>query len=186
MNKRLAFVVVVGLISLINGVSLGQPPQPPVVQQAAMKKLDFLVGQWQGEGWMEFAPGQRRAFKGSEVVHSKLDGLLLGIDGIHRALVGAKGIETVIHSAFGLLRYDEKAKQYRFQAFTTHGNYEDAEAKVTDGQLVWGMVIPQFGEVRYTIKLDDKGQWFEIGELIQDGKVARKFFEMTLKRSDMK
>ena len=178
--------VVVGVVWVGTGVAPGQPPQPPVVQLAAMKKLDFLVGQWQGEGWMEFAPGQRRAFKGSEVVHSKLDGLLLGIDGIHRALVGAKGIETVIHSAFGLLRYDEKAKQYRFQAFTTHGNYEDAEAKVTDGQLVWGMVIPQFGEVRYTIKLDDKGQWFEIGELIQDGKVARKFFEMTLKRSDMK
>jgi hypothetical protein len=151
-----------------------------------MKKIDFLVGQWRGEGWMEFAPGQRRTFKGTEVVQSKLDGLLLTIEGLHRGTVGDKGEEVVVHNAFAVVSYDAKAKRYRFQAFTSRGNSEDAEAKVSEGQLVWGMKVPQFGDVRYTIKLDDKGRWFEIGEVSRDGKTWQQFFEMTLQRVEAK
>ncbi len=80
------------------------------------------------------------------------------------------------------MSYDEKAKRYRFQAFTARGDYTEAQAKVDNRRLEWGMIIPQFGEVHYTIILNDKGQWFEIGEVTQDGKVWRRFFEMTLER----
>jgi hypothetical protein len=155
--------------------------QPSVAtQRAEMKKLDFLIGEWKGEGWMEFAPGQRRTFRGTEIVQSKLDGLLLAIEGAHRGQVGGKGEEVIVHSAFALVSYDEKAKRYRFQAFTGRGGYEDAEAKVSDGELVWEMKMPQFGDMRYTIKRDAQNRWFEIGEVSQDGKQWRRFFEMTL------
>ena len=177
--------VAVLLLTAAAGSSPGQPPAP-AAQREAMKKLDFLAGQWKGEGWMEFAPGQRRTFKGTEVVQSKLDGLLLAVEGLHRGRVGDKGEEAVVHNAFALVSYDDKAKRYRFQAFTSRGNYEDAEAKVSEGQLVWGMKVPQFGDVRYTIKLDDKGRWFEIGEVSRDGKTWQQFFEMTLQRVEAK
>ena len=176
-------------VSLLTGVatpSPGQPPTAPAAQRDAMAKLDFLIGQWKGEGWMEFAPDQRRTFNGIETVQSKLDGLLLAIEGLHRAGAGDKGQQIVVHSAFTVMSYDDKAKRYRFQAFTGRGTYEDAEAKVSDGQLVWGMKIPQFGDVRYTIKRDEKGRWFEVGEVSQDGKEWRKFFEMTLERVESK
>jgi len=181
---RICCAAVVAL-SVSAGASRGQSPAP-AAQRDAMKKLDFLVGQWKGEGWMEFAPGQRRTFKGTEVVQGKLDGLLLAIEGLHRGQVGDKKEEVVVHNAFALVSYDDKAKRYRFQAFTSRGNYEDAEAKVSEGQLVWGMKVPQFGDVRYTIKLDDKGRWFEIGEVSRDGKTWQQFFEMTLQRVDAK
>ena len=177
---RICCVAVVAL-SASAGASRGQSPTPDA-QRSAMKKLNFLVGEWKGEGWMEFVPDQRRTFKGTEIVQTKLDGLLLTIEGLHRGQLGGKGEEVVVHNAFALVSYDDKAKRYRFQGFTARGNHEDTEGKVTEGQLVWGMKIPQFGDVRYTIKLDDKGRWFEIGEVSQDGKAWRKFFEMTLER----
>ena len=183
MSTRLPWVIVLLLAGA--GSSPGQPPAP-AAQRDAMKKLDFLVGQWKGEGWMEFAPGQRRTFKGTETVQGKLDGLLLAVEGRHLGRPDDKGKEVVVHNAFGLVSYDDKAKRYRFQAFTSRGNYEDAEAKVSEGQLVWGMKVPQFGEVRYTTKLDEKGRWFEVGEVTQDGKAWRKFFEMTLERVESK
>src|SRR5438477_9128613 len=117
MSTRLPWVAILFLTVAV-GSSPGQPT--PAAQREAMKKLDFLVGQWKGEGWMEFAPGQRRTFKGTEVVQRKLDGLLLAIEGLHRG----KGEEVVVHNAFGLVSYDDKAKRYRFQAFTSRGNYE--------------------------------------------------------------
>ena len=181
------YLVAVLFLAAVGSSSPGQPPPAaPPAQRDAMKKLDFLIGQWKGEGWMEFAPGQRRTFKGTEVVQGKLDGLLLAIEGLHRGQVGDKKEEVVVHNAFALVSYDDKAKRYRFQAFTSRGNYEDAEAKVSEGQLVWGMKVPQFGDVRYTIKLDDKGRWLEIGEVSRDGNTWRQYFEMTLQRVDAK
>ena len=180
MSTRLGVIAVV-LVCLSAGSSPGQV----AAQREAMKKLDFLVGQWKGDGWMEFGPGQRRTFQGTETVQTKVDGLVVTIEGIHRGRVGGTGPEGVIHNAFGLLSYDDKAKRYRFESFTTRGNREDAEAKVSEGQLEWGMTIPRFGDVRYAIKLDDKGQWVETGEVSQGGN-TRKFFEMTQRRVGVK
>src|SRR5437867_1497174 len=73
MSTRPSWVAIL-FLTVAAGSSSGQPPAP-AAQQEAMKKLDFLVGQWKGEGWMEFAPGQRRTFKGTEVVQRKLEGL---------------------------------------------------------------------------------------------------------------
>jgi hypothetical protein len=173
MPARLFFLAAV-MILLGPAWSLAQAPA--AAEREAMKKLDFLVGEWKGEGWMEFAPGQRRTCRGTEVVQSKLGGQLLTIEGLFRGQTG----EAIVHNAFAVVSYDENAKRYRFQAHTARGGHEDAEAKVADGQLVWGMKVPQFGDVRYTIKRDDKGRWFEVGEVSRDGKDWRKFFEMTL------
>ncbi|MBX7106799.1 MAG: DUF1579 domain-containing protein [Gemmataceae bacterium] len=180
-----ANLVVISLLMIAPASGVAQPPGP-AAQLVAMKKVHFLVGEWKGEGWFETAPGQKREFKGSEVVRLKAGGVVLTVEGEHRAKAGPSGEGPVVHSAFGIVTYDEKAKRYRFQGFTSRGNHEDTEAKVTDGQLVWEMKIPRFGDVRYTIKLDDKGRWFEIGEVTQDGKDWRQFFEMTLEKSATK
>jgi hypothetical protein len=181
-THRVCIAVVLALGVAASGRA--QRPDPAAAQREAMKKLDFLVGHWKGEGWMEFGSGQRRTFQGTEVVQNKLDGLLLAIEGLHRGQVGDK--EVVVHNAFAVVSYDGKARRYRFQAFTGRGGYEDAQATVSDGQLVWGMKVPQFGDVRYTIKLDAKGRWFEIGEVSRDGKTWQQFFEMTLARVEAK
>lgn len=183
MSTRLFFIAAIAA-SIASALVLAQPPTE--ARREAMKKVAFLVGSWKGEGWLEHGPGQRSTFRGVEIVQLKLDGLILTIDGMHRGQVGGKGEEVVVHNAFALVNYDDKAKRYRFQGFTSRGNHEDTELKVADGQLVWGMKIPQFGDVRDTVKLDDKGRWFEIGEVTQDGKEWHKFFEMTLARVEGK
>jgi hypothetical protein len=48
--------------------------------------------------------------------------------------------------------------------------------------LEWGLQISERGRIRYTIELNEKGQWFEVGEMTQDGQKWNKFFEMTLQR----
>lgn len=159
----------------------GQQPSP-AAQLEAMKKLNFLIGKWEGESWTEFAPGQRLQSHGTETVQDKLGGLLVTMEGIHRRKAGEKNEGTVVHNAFGVATFDEKAKRYRFQAYTNRGTYVDAEAKIADGRFEWGFRVPNAVEIRYVIKLNDKGQWFETGEMSRDGKTWRKFFEMTLDR----
>jgi hypothetical protein len=182
MQRQSTWVAGAVLVSLAAAVAPCRDARAQTAQQDAMKKLDFLLGEWKGESWTEAVSGQRHESRGVETVQSKLGGLVVTLEGAHRRKEAQKEGELV-HNAFAVMSYDEKAKRYRFQAFTARGDYTDAQAKVDNRRLEWGMIIPQFGEVHYTIILNDKGQWFEIGEVTQDGKVWRRFFEMTLERT---
>ena len=146
-----------------------------------MKKLNFLLGEWRGEGWIQVGAGERRTFTQNENVQSKLLGTLTQIEGTGRGKIAGKGEEVVIHNAFAVISFDAKAGRYNFHAYQAQGQVIDAEPVITENALVWGFQIPQ-GAVRFTIKINDKGQWFEIGEFAQDGKTWQQFFEMTLNR----
>ncbi len=169
------------LILLALPVSLSaQRPAPAQIEE--MKKLQFLVGQWQGTGWNEFVPGQRGTATIMEIVQSKLDGTVLLLEGLGKAKIGPKGEEAVVHNALGILSYDPRAKQFSLRSYLSDGRHVDAAAKFVGDAFEWGFEIPRMGTIRYNIKLTDKGEWFETGEMSQDGKTWRKIHEMTLRR----
>jgi hypothetical protein len=168
---------------LIFGTALspGQDVNNPAAQRAAMAKLDFLRGEWRGESWTTLASGPRQRAQGAETVQSKLGGLVLTIEGAHR---GATAIQTgeIVHRAFAVISYDEQEKRYRLHAYTETGAYIDATARVTDRRLQWGIRVSASTQVRYTITVNDRGEWFEIAEVSRDGSEWRTVFEMTLQR----
>jgi hypothetical protein len=158
-----------------------QPPTP-TAQIEAMKELDFLVGRWQGGGWMEFVPGQRHEFQGTETVQKKLGGVGLLIEGLHTTVPAADRPAVPVHEALAVVTFDEQARSYRFDSHVANGRHALAEMTVQDGVAIWTMKNPM-GQMRYTIRLDDQGRWFEIGEMSRDGQSWRKFFEMTLAKA---
>jgi hypothetical protein len=151
---------------------------PASGQRAEMKKLDWLVGHWKGTGWIQMGPQGRTEFTQTETIQSKLDGLVLVIEGQGRS----KADGSTVHIALAFVSYDERAKTFRWRAFTAEGRQTDTEAKVGTDTLEWGLEIPQRGRMRYTIKLNEKGEWFEVGEMTQDGQTWQTFLEMTLQR----
>src|ERR1700730_13798832 len=118
MFNRICCVAVV-IVTACAAASRGQPT--PDAQRDAMKKLDFLVGEWKGESWSEFVPGKRTTSQGTETVQSKLNGLLVVMEGVHRRKGDDKEEGKVTHSAFAVASYGDKAKQYRVQAYTDRG-----------------------------------------------------------------
>jgi hypothetical protein len=179
--KRL--ILLLFLFLLLPLAVAAQTPDP--AQLAEMKKLDFLVGQWKGEGWIVLGPGQRRTFRQTENVQRKLDGLLLSIEGLGKGNVPGKAEEVTVHNAFAVVSYDSETKAFRFHAYSGDGStvaYIDSEAQVSAKTLVWGFHHPRGGDIRFTITLNEKEQWLEVGEFSRDGKTWQKFFEMTLNR----
>jgi hypothetical protein len=65
---------------------------------SAMRKLYFLIGAWEGEGWIEFGAGQRRAAKVKESVQSKAGGSVLLIEGLGKAKATGNDAEIVVHN----------------------------------------------------------------------------------------
>ena len=172
--------------ALIVLLTLGVSAQAPRPNQSLveMKKLHFLVGTWKGEGWNEMVPGQRRTSPITETVQPRLGGVVLLVEGLGKAKQPGQEQEVVTHHALGLIGWDENAKVYKIRTFLAEGRSTDAEAKfVADGVFQWAFTAPQGVKIRYTVKLTDKGEWFEIGEISMPGSTDwRKFHEMTLQK----
>jgi hypothetical protein len=158
--------------------ALASAQAPTIIQQEEMKKMSFLIGNWKGEGWMVTPDGKRHTFRQTERIQSKLGGLAILIEGEGKRMED----DQTFFQSLAIMNYDEKNKRYRFIAHTNLGPYSDSEAKLIEGGMEWDFRIPQVGRIRYTIKLTEKGDWFEIGEFSSDEKSWQKFLEMTLKR----
>jgi hypothetical protein len=155
------------------------PPSVPA-QQEAMKKLEFMVGRWQGEGWHQRPPAPRVNFTQTENVQSKAGGLALLVEGRGTGKT-AEGVDSLFE-AIGIISYDDQTRRYRLVSTTSEGRHGDFELKLGERGWEWGFAIPNVGHVRYTMKLTDDGLWYETGEFSQDEKTWRPFHEMTLRR----
>jgi len=144
-----------------------------------LAKAALLLGKWQGAGWIEFQPGRRAEFRQFETISLKLGGGAIVMEGLGTRK-GADGNDVVTHEALGILTWDAAQKKPAMRAYRTGGQFVDADVKLDTDRLTWQFNIQGLGNTRYTIVLDDKGQWFEIGEISKDGGEWRKFFETTL------
>ncbi len=145
------------------------------LQKAQMKKLDGMVGQWNGSGWMQQGPN-RTTFTGTENVQRRLGGLALLVEGKFANPDG-----RVVHETLAVLSYDSKALKYGFQTYLATGAIGAYDFRLVENGYEWGFQTPA-GTIRYSISTKNE-VWFEIGEFSRDGKNWIKFFEMKLERA---
>lgn len=172
MNRKILFAVFVLLAGLIN-IS-AQQQNTAELQRAEVKKLESMVGKWQGSGWI-MHEGKRETFTGSETVQRKLDGLAILVEG---KFANPEG--RVIHETLAVLSYNAKDSKYNFRTYLATGTSGEHELKLLPDAFEWGFQIPA-GTIRYTIKTAND-VWSEIGEFSKDGKSWIKFFEMNLNK----
>lgn len=147
----------------------------PSIKRAEMEKLDQMVGQWQGSGWIQQGR-ERQNFTGAENVQRKIDGLALLVEGNFKNKDG-----KVIHETIAILSPNLKTKNYDFVAFLANGNGGSYEFKKAESGWQWGFQLPN-GVIRYDIKINDD-VWQELGYFSQDsGKTWQKIFEMQLQK----
>lgn len=163
-----AFVLLTGFIGVSAQESNGE------LQRAEVKKLESMVGKWQGSGWI-IHEGKRETFTGTETVQRKLDGLAILVEG---RFTNPEG--KVIHETLAVLDFNTKDSKYRFRTYLATGMSGEHDFKLISDGFEWGFQIPM-GTIRYTIKTANN-TWLEIGEFSKDGKTWVKFFEMKLEK----
>ena len=144
------------------------------LQRTEMKKLENMVGQWKGSGWMQQG-AKRETFTGTETVQRKVDGLALLVEGKFNDPEG-----KVIHETLAVISFDAKMSKHRFRTYLASGISGEHDIKVLETGWQWGFSFPN-GTVRYDIKIENN-IWFETGEFSKDGKTWMKFFEMKLEK----
>ena len=171
---------VFSLLGMMVAMQTRAPGEGRSVVTEKMKALSFLVGEWEGTGSMQMGPGPKMNSKVKESVQFRLSGSALLVEGLGTARVSESGPEQNVHEAIALITWDPKQNKYVMHAMTAKAGHVEPTLEVGDKSLVWSFDSGTGGKVRYTIKINDKGQWVEDGEFSQDGKTWIKFMEMTL------
>jgi len=149
-------------------------------QRAAMRKLTFLVGKWAGDARVQRGPGEALVLAQTEEAQFKLDGLILEIEGIGRT----KPDNKPVLQALGIISFDDETGTYHMRAFND-GRFLETDVKLLeDGKsLTWGFAL---GNIRTSsvLRINEKGEWTELAEIIIDSQPARKLLELRVKRQE--
>lgn len=137
--------------------------------QKAISQLEFIVGDWDGTGWMMGRDGQKHPFNQTEKIEFKLDSTAILIEGL------GKSNKKIIHNAMAIVTYNKNEMNYNFRSYLSTGRSGDFKAELIDEKFYW---YPN-KNMRYIIYLNNKGQWYETGEMKRENEWVQ-FFEMTL------
>ncbi|MDX1472226.1 MAG: hypothetical protein R3213_12075 [Flavobacteriaceae bacterium] len=160
------------LLSLIVFSSMySQTFKTDSISKSEISKLQFMTGNWEGKGWMMTPNGNREEFNQTENIQFKLDSTAVLIEGL------GKSHGQIIHNAMAIVSYDKENNNYTFQSYLQNGRKGEFKAEIIGNKFYW---YPN-QNMRYIIEINDKGQWFEIGE-IKQGENWFQFFEMTLNK----
>jgi hypothetical protein len=146
-----------------------------------MKKFEFLHGRWEGIGKLNRGPEGSGTARVVEVAEPKLEGAILSVEGLGRDEMDPN---QIVHHAYGIIHYDRRQGGYRIRAYRSDGSQVDAEVKLVDRGFDWGFSPTPGFQVLYKMRINEKGQWHETGEMSRDeGKTWMPFFEMTLDKA---
>jgi hypothetical protein len=161
-------------------------PAQDAANTGKLKPFAAWIGRWQGESSMKMDNGPARTAHVDEHVEMKLEGAIMVVEGVGKAVNPTTKQETVVHHAFGVLSYDLNTQEYKFKTYLKDGRGTDAWVKPTgDNAFQWGFDIPNRGKTRYAITIDPvKKTWHETGEFSADGATWFPFMEMNLTRVD--
>src|SRR5947209_17836472 len=73
----------------------------------AMKKMDFLVGEWAGDGWIMLGRDKKVTFHQTESVRYAAGGSVVAIDGL-----GTDAAGKPVHQAFAAVSFDTTSGKY--------------------------------------------------------------------------
>jgi len=164
----------------LNLVNMAQAPQTPNIeaQRAAMKRLDFLVGEWSGQASAARGPGLVVELEQSEVAQFKLDGLVLMIEGVGRTKSDGK----LALQALGLISFDDASGAYRMRAYND-GRWLETDVKLLeDGKgLSWGFSLEEIS-TKSVLRINEKGEWTELAEITVGARASQKLMELVVRR----
>ncbi|PZX53156.1 hypothetical protein [Algoriphagus chordae] len=171
MKKLIALIIT--FASIVSS-GYGQSSETDSAAQSQVKQLEFLVGEWQGSGWMMGQDRVKRTFDQTEKVMFKLDSTAILIEGM------GKSDGKIVHNALAILTANGESNHFDFQSYLPSGQKGTFKSELKEEVFYWYPTE----SVRYIIRINDKGQWHEIGEFNQ-GENWYTFFEMTLDKKSL-
>lgn len=147
----------------------------------AINQLSFLAGKWKGTGTYQLANSTISTFQSTETIVPALNGKIFQMEGLQTLPPGSR----IVNHALTTIAVDQTSGSCVFDSYVDpgtpgtlyHGIYP---LTVSPEGFVWFQSTQPGHQIRYTMTINTKGQWYEIGESSQDGTAWTQFFSQTL------
>ena len=176
--RRLFALTGLAVLALAARPVLAQLPDGSA-NRAAINRLEFMVGKWRGEAWMQRGP-ERVQTTMTETVERKLGGVVLQVEGL--GIVPATGASEArtVHHALAVVSFDPQTSAYGLRSYIATGQAGDFALTLIPGGVSWSREVPG-GRIRNTAQIGN-GEWHEIGEFSRDGVSWIQIMELRLRR----
>jgi len=104
------------LLTLCSTLLLGQDFKTDSISKLELSKLEFLIGEWEGEGWIMGRDKQKHAFQQTENIQFKIDGVAILIEGL------GKSNGQITNNSLAIISYNKKDRNYTFQSIVVRLN----------------------------------------------------------------
>ena len=156
-----------------------QPQQRVSETDNPIEKLNFLIGTWEGEGWMMTQAG-RETSKISETASCKASCSVIVVEGLGVKTDPETQEETIVHDAFGVIYIDTETNELAMRAYKDGRANESLIEFIEDKIIRWFIDTPNGGKVRFTSDYSTENKWIEMGEFSRDGENWMQFLGMEL------
>jgi hypothetical protein len=120
----------------------------------SMKKLDFVIGNWEGEGWLLVGPDQRYTFSVTESYSYRCNGSVIDGEGRFRPQGVPGDLETATMSGLGMIYFDPQSGEYRMWHYGGTGSGFVFTTKID---------IDVEGRALHYINKDARGETYKFG-----------------------
>src|SRR5690606_3635647 len=172
---------ILSLLILLIGISSSQAQNDSIKNPVTIDKLNFMIGEWEGTGWMMTRNGKEDALI-KEKAEYKLEKGIMVVEGLGTKTDSITKVVKTVHDAFGIIYVDSKTNSLMINAYKKDASVQSKIEFIENKIIRWNMEIPNQGKVRFTIDFSIENKWIEIGEFSRDGINWMKFLEMNLDR----
>ncbi|MDX2245966.1 MAG: hypothetical protein SF052_04260 [Bacteroidia bacterium] len=138
--------------------------------QNEINPLSFMVGKWEGSGWMMTREGKQFT-NITENVMCKLDCAVLSVEGLGTKLDSLTNKQITVHDAFGVIAKDLKSNKWVMRAYKKEEVIDAEIVFVSEKVIRWELPIPNNGgTMRFTTDFATTDKWKGTGEYSRDGK----------------
>jgi len=156
---------------------------PGDVERAALGKVGFLVGEWEGEGWSLNESAQRVKFWIKEVYRYRGNKDLLDMEGRFADIL-PDGKTAPEDYALGILFYDRLSNEYRMWHYSSDGTVftikMDVDVKARTAQYTRKSARGDVSKFSLVVGVD--GVWISKIEILQPDNSWLKVLEFRMKR----
>ena len=174
MKKTIFYICI-----LLFSINVLKAQNDSIKNVASIDKLDFMIGEWEGNGWMMTRNGKENA-KINEKVQYKLEKGIMVVEGLGTKTGSITNETKIVHNAFGIIFFDTKTNSLMIDAYKEGESIQSKIEFIEEKIIQWKMNIPNQGKVKFTVDFSTEKKWIEIGEFSRDGENWMKFLEMHL------
>ncbi|MFD2823368.1 hypothetical protein ACFS5M_06780 [Lacinutrix iliipiscaria] len=169
------------LLFFLIGIHFALAQNDSIKDPITIDKLNFMVGEWKGTGWMMTRNGKETT-EITEKVEYKLENDIMVVEGLGTKTDSITKETKIVHDAFGVIFFDLKSNSLMINAYKK-GEFIQSEIVLIEDKIIqWNMDIPNRGKVRFTVNFNTENKWLEIGEFSRDGTNWMTFLEMNLEK----